>query len=297
MKRSEFVRRIVLDHIANDYENVDQTVLGEVADFGARCGLVIERPEVVEALAGLIETGLAKAYLLSNTAIELPGMPAMDVVEEDFQTYFYVTKAGKELIQSDETWWPFDARGDEMQMDPEYLREHYASLSGPALRAIDRASLVEIAQQCYDDELRRRSDEPDSLDAEDQSDWIEDAAEVWSWSDLPGTAAALKAAIGGVALRDAGIPYSLDLVTDDPDQTNRWRLRVPGKLNLRATSVLECAIQNPEFEDEWKTHLEALSDAELHEMNPEVTYAGLMDRIERVTRVYNEEIARRKLEP
>ncbi|MDP8980206.1 MAG: hypothetical protein M3O35_06410 [Acidobacteriota bacterium] len=111
MKRSEFVRRIVLDHIANDYENVDQTILGEVADFGARCGLVIERPEVVEALAGLIETGLAKAYLLSNTATELPGMPAIDVVEEDFETYFYVTKAGKELVQSDETWRPFDDEG------------------------------------------------------------------------------------------------------------------------------------------------------------------------------------------
>ncbi len=196
-----------------------------------------------------------------------------------------------------------------MQTDPEYLREHYASLSGPALRAIDRASLVEIAQQCYDDELRRRSDsssatpdeddelEPESLDAEDQSDWIEDAAEIWSWSDLPGTAVASKAAAAGAALADAGIPYSLDLVTDDPDQTHRWRLRVPGKLNLRATSVIECAIQNPEFEDEWKTHLEALSDADLREMNPEITYAGLMDRIERVTRVYNEELARRKLKP
>ncbi len=196
-----------------------------------------------------------------------------------------------------------------MQMDPEYLREHYASLSGPALRAIDRSSLVEIAQQCYDEELRRRSDssagtldeddelEPEFLDAEDPVDWLDDAAEVWSWSDLPGTAAAAKAALGGAALADAGIPYFLDLVMDDPDLTNRWRLRVPGKLNLRATSALECAIQNPEFEDEWKTHLEALSDPELIEMNPRVTYAGLMDRIERVNRVYNQEIARRKLKP
>jgi hypothetical protein len=70
---------------------------------------------------------------------------------------------------------------------------------------------------------------------------------------------------------------------------------VPGKLNLRATSVLEREIFNQEFEDDWKTHLEALSDADLRAMNPQVAFCGLFDRIERVNRVYDEEIARRKL--
>ena len=194
-----------------------------------------------------------------------------------------------------------------MQMDPEYLREHYASLSDEALRAIDRASLVEVAQRCYDDELRQRSAAPHDLpdedeelvvespDEGDQATWLEDAAEVWSWSDLPGTSAGAKAEIARNVLEDDGIPCYSDLVTDDPDMTNRWRLRVPGKLALRATSVLEREIQNPELEAEWKTHLESLSDQELREMNPQITYAGLIDRIERVTRAYDEEIARRKL--
>ena len=77
MKRKQFVRRLVLDHIADDYENVDQMILNEVAEDGARCGLTIERPEIVNALAGLIEDRLAKAYVLSSTATELQGMPTI----------------------------------------------------------------------------------------------------------------------------------------------------------------------------------------------------------------------------
>jgi hypothetical protein len=96
MNRSELVRRLVLSRICDDYENVDQVILGEVAEDGAKCGLTIERSEIVDALTGLIEDGLAKAYLLSSTApaLELQGMPAIDDVEVDFKTYFYVTKKG-----------------------------------------------------------------------------------------------------------------------------------------------------------------------------------------------------------
>jgi hypothetical protein len=43
-----------------------------------------------------------------------------------------------------------------MQVDPEYLRRHYNSLSDEALLSIDRTDLVEIAQKCYDAELARR---------------------------------------------------------------------------------------------------------------------------------------------
>jgi hypothetical protein len=119
LSRSEFVRRLVLNSIADDYENVDQIILREVAGNAGKCGLAVERPEVVEALAGLIEEGLAKAYILSGDsrdpfAGELPGMPPMDVVEEYFRTYFYITKKGLDhhsLHRSDGTW-PFDDEGD-----------------------------------------------------------------------------------------------------------------------------------------------------------------------------------------
>jgi hypothetical protein len=70
---------------------------------------------------------------------------------------------------------------------------------------------------------------------------------------------------------------------------------VPGKRNLQATSVLEREIFNQEFEADWKTHLAALSDEDFGAMHPQAVFCGLFDRIERVNRVYDEEIARRRL--
>jgi hypothetical protein len=62
---------------------------------------------------------------------------------------------------------------------------------------------------------------------------------------------------------------------------------------LWATSVLERDIFNPEFEEDWRTHLEALSDQEIRVLNPKAAFCGLFDRIERVTKAYNQELARR----
>jgi hypothetical protein len=213
-----------------------------------------------------------------------------------------------------------------MQLDPEYLRRHYDSLSDEALLAVDRNELVEMAQKILDDELGRRGlnplrdtrrthitpTQPDPPDGEaefdgeppaagDKPSWLEDAAEVYSHADLPGTTHAADAENARDVLQAAGIPCYLELfeisheTSAAPEPAHRWRLMVPGKLNLRATSVLEREIFNQEFEDDWKTHLEALSDADLRAMNPQVAFCGLFDRIERVNRVYDEEIARRKL--
>jgi hypothetical protein len=43
-----------------------------------------------------------------------------------------------------------------MQLDPEYLRQHYASLSDERLLAIERADLVEIPRMILDEEVGRR---------------------------------------------------------------------------------------------------------------------------------------------
>jgi hypothetical protein len=54
-------------------------------------------------LAGLIADGLAKAYVLSSRkphATELPEMPSLEIVEEDFKTYFYITRKGLDLLGS-----------------------------------------------------------------------------------------------------------------------------------------------------------------------------------------------------
>jgi hypothetical protein len=79
----------------------------DVAGTGAKCGLAIDRAEVVEALSSLIEDGLAKAYLLPSQD-PLPGMPLVDEIEEDFKTYFYITKEGMAVHLSDGAWWPLD---------------------------------------------------------------------------------------------------------------------------------------------------------------------------------------------
>jgi len=203
-----------------------------------------------------------------------------------------------------------------MPLDPEYLRRHYAALSDEALLATDRADLVEMAQKILDEEVARRDlsthrtytnlhddDAEADLEPPDDGDkpaWLDEAAEVYSVADLPGTGP--DAANAHDVLEAAGISCYLDLYeipkekSAGPEPTHRWRLMVPGKLNLRATSVLERDIFNPDFEPTWKAHLESLSDEELRSMNPQVAFCGLFDRIERVNRVYAEEIARRKSE-
>jgi hypothetical protein len=60
---------------------------------------------------------------------------------------------------------------------------------------------------------------------------------------------------------------------------------------------LERDIFNAEFEAEWKTHLEALSDEEHDAMTPQSAFCGLFDRVDRVTKAYDREIARRGLRP
>jgi aryl-alcohol dehydrogenase-like predicted oxidoreductase len=106
--RCELIRRLVLNSIADDYENVDQAILHDVARDGGKLGVTIERSDVVRALAELIEQGLARAYLLSSTEAprELEGMPSLEQAEESFETYFYMTKKGRNFHRSDATWWP-----------------------------------------------------------------------------------------------------------------------------------------------------------------------------------------------
>jgi hypothetical protein len=194
-----------------------------------------------------------------------------------------------------------------MPIDPKYLREQYASLSDEALMAIDRAELVEAAQRLYDEEVARRR-ENTALDDQplgdgDEPDWLQDASEVFSRVDRPGALPADDIADARAALEAEGIPCHVDLSElpqeeepSNPPPTHIWRVMVPGNLNQHATSVLDRDIFNANFEAQWKTHLETLSDDEVLEMNPEVVFCGLFDRVERVTRAYEAEIARRKLD-
>jgi hypothetical protein len=41
----------------------------------------------------------------------LPDMPPLDVEEETFITYFYVTERGMAFLEADGRWWPLDDHG------------------------------------------------------------------------------------------------------------------------------------------------------------------------------------------
>lgn len=99
--------------MCDDFENVDQIILPVVARDCAKLGLSVERPEIVKTVSDLVSDGLAKAYVLPGPnrdpfSGELEGMPSIDVVEEYFTTYFYLTKRGMDFHRSNDKWWPFD---------------------------------------------------------------------------------------------------------------------------------------------------------------------------------------------
>lgn len=204
-----------------------------------------------------------------------------------------------------------------MQVDPEYLRQHYASLSDEALLEIDRADLVETAHALYDKEVERRklhsagADDDENFESDRKPHreqnapvWLEEGAEVYSTDIFPGSTGAADADHARDALESAGIPCYLDTSERErpaaqslPEHTRRWHLIVPGDQSLRAASVLERDIFNQDLDADWRNHLEMLSDKDLREARPQVVFCGLFDRVERVVKAYNDEFSRRGLKP
>jgi hypothetical protein len=196
-----------------------------------------------------------------------------------------------------------------MKLNVDDLRRHYASLSDEALRVINRTELVDIAQQCYDQELAQR--EPLNIRAtpvhraemEGEAegavefdrgiapDWIAEAACVCAFGN-----AASDALNARVALENNGVPCYVEFRETEPDVTpparSEYCVMVPGGLNLRATSVLDKEIFNEQVESGWRTHLRALSDEELFGKK-EILLEGILDRVARLARAYDEEVARR----
>ena len=205
-----------------------------------------------------------------------------------------------------------------MQIDPEYLRRHYASLSDDALASVNRNDLVDAARNCLDEERARRAPEsrrhtlnaaePDLAESLDQPDpddgvvpeWIDEASCVCAFADSPGTHVSPDAEHAQDVLQAAGIPCYVaveEMAPETPSAKGRveYRVLVPGALNLKAMSILDREIFNAALEADWKAHFEMASDEELTELRPEIICAGLADRIERLTRAYEDEIARRGL--
>lgn len=185
-----------------------------------------------------------------------------------------------------------------MQADPEYLFEHYRSLSDDALRAINRAELIEAAQKYYDAEVKRREfgRGPSARKTDIEADDKPTSPVLTASSRSPHVDSAFE------VLQAAGIPCAVELrdtPREDPGTRPKtiWALLVPDQLYLQATNILERDISNKDTEASWIAHLERLSDLELLALNPEEVWCGLFDLVERVTRAYANEIARRRLGP
>jgi hypothetical protein len=214
-----------------------------------------------------------------------------------------------------------------LKIDLEGLRRHYASLTDEALREIDRTELVDQARACYDEELsqRERATQPkpqhfktppsriappdpgkddkasrSGVDSGPPPAWLEEAALVCSFTKSPGDQSTGAVADAIHVLQDAGIPSHILLEKIDPPSVTpqyEYRVMVPGGFNLRAASVLDKEIFNAEFEAAWRAILEGLPDEQLLTAKKEDLFGGLLDRVERVTRAYNEEVARRNEKP
>lgn len=119
--RREFVRRFVLMEIADDYESLE-TISSQVAKDASECGLKISGAEIKHALIELIEAAWAKAYCLrSAPVLEIRGVPMPDQFADSY-THYWATSQGKEVINTDREWWPFD---DEGELRPNWTPPEY----------------------------------------------------------------------------------------------------------------------------------------------------------------------------
>ena len=111
-RRRELVLRIVLNEIADDYENLYQ-ITKQVGRRSSDCGMTVSVAEILQALNHLVTTNLARAYRLSNGVEGIDGMPPADEIgspdEPDVNdVFFWITKKGMTLQLADYPDWPFD---------------------------------------------------------------------------------------------------------------------------------------------------------------------------------------------
>ncbi len=189
-----------------------------------------------------------------------------------------------------------------MEITFESLRQLYQSLSDEELLAIERNELTGAAQKCFDAEVEKRglaeAQESETVSAEEDPSWMQDAACACSYMSHPGDSAATDAENAREALYHAGIPCRVSAMevawpTGDQPVKHEYRVMVPGAFSLEAVSVLDKELFNPQMEADWSRHFASMTDQELGALNLDAICAGLVDRIARLKRAYNEEISRR----
>ena len=190
------------------------------------------------------------------------------------------------------------------------MRQHYGSLSDDEPLAVERNELTDAAQKCFDEKVERRGldEAQESEAAPDEEayavatsaasvdpDWLQDAACACSFVSQPGGSAASDAENAREVLQDAGIPcqvFAIEVAASMGDQPaqHECRVMVPGALNLKATSILDKELFNLQLEADWRTHFASMTDGKLGALNPDAICAGLVDRVARLRRAYNDEV-------
>jgi hypothetical protein len=112
---------LVLNEICDDYENLAISIEMPIMERGGRCGLYVDKGEIVHALQELVELGLARPYRLHgdrrpNWAEEMERMPSLEEMESPDGAWFFRTDAGLEAQLADWQPWPFDD-DDELRKD------------------------------------------------------------------------------------------------------------------------------------------------------------------------------------
>jgi hypothetical protein len=95
--RTEFVEALVLNSIADDYEDFDR-VFDEVTEWAGFRGLQLTRNEVADALERAVNTGRAQAFALST--VPPCSTPVSFTTEKLDQLYFLLTPEGRKNFRN-----------------------------------------------------------------------------------------------------------------------------------------------------------------------------------------------------
>ena len=119
-----------------------------------------------------------------------------------------------------------------MPVDPEYLRQYYASFSDEGLLAVNRAELTEIAQRLYDSELGQRGlltsqDAASPANAPAEEAVAEAYPRTPFWSLNLRKAALITAIMGVLGILIPGWSTANSLLAADSSQLSQVRGRIP----------------------------------------------------------------------
>jgi hypothetical protein len=97
-------------------------------------------------------------------------------------------------------------------------------------------------------------------------------------------------------LTAAGIPAEVNHrkeKNEDRSEVDLCEVVVPANLIMYASSILDREIFNPEYERSYREYFSSLSDEELRSADRKLLFAGLVDRLERARKAYDDEVAKR----